>query len=380
MSAKVCLIGNALHYPQGGGYLWIYLNWALGLRALGCDVVWLELVSPQTPSDDVAWFASALQTHLGRYELDDALAICGPEGGSVRCSEEDGWLDLESATDADLLLNIVYGASSTVVRRFRRSALIDIDPGLLQVWMDRGWISVAPHDVYFSIGETVGLSEARFPSGSLEWHYTPPPVALDWWPLDPPPPEAPFTTVTHWGTFDEWLEDEEGQVYSNDKRDGFLPFLELPLRTDQPLELALGYIGLQPEEAERLRALGWRVRPAEEVASTPWDFQSYVARSVGEFSCAKPSCMRFENAWVSDRTLGYLASGRPAIVQHTGPSRILPDRDGMFRFRTLDEAVECVEAVASDYPEQSRRARALAEEHFDAQKVVGRVLERALAP
>ena len=93
----------------------------------------------------------------------------------------------------------------------------------------------------------------------------------------------------------------------------------------------------------------------------------------------KPSCVRLQNAWISDRTLCYLASGKPVVVQHTGPSRFLPDRGGLFRFRGVHEAAECLDAVAIDYEHQCRLARDLAEEHFDAEKVISRVLEKALS-
>jgi hypothetical protein len=86
-----------------------------------------------------------------------------------------------------------------------------------------------------------------------------------------------------------------------------------------------------------------------------------------------------ENAWISDRTLCYLASGKPAVVQYTGPSRFLPDAAGLFRFRDLEEAARYLEMAAADYERQCGLARALAEEYFDARKVVGRVLELALA-
>jgi len=89
--------------------------------------------------------------------------------------------------------------------------------------------------------------------------------------------------------------------------------------------------------------------------------------------------VRLQNAWISDRTLCYLASGKPAVVQHTGASRFLPDSEGLFRFRDLDEAARCLKMAAEDYEHHSRLARALAEKHFDARKVVKRVLERALA-
>lgn len=50
----------------------------------------------------------------------------------------------------------------------------------------------------------------------------------------------------------------------------------------------------------------------------------------------------------------------------------------MFRFHDVEEAARGLEAAAADYEPQYKLARALAEEYFDSQKVVGRVLELAL--
>jgi len=91
----------------------------------------------------------------------------------------------------------------------------------------------------------------------------------------------------------------------------------------------------------------------------------------------KPYCVQFVNSWTSDRTICYLASGKPAVVQHTGPSR-LPDAAGLFRFRSIDEAVRALGAIEADYERHCRLARQLAEEHFDGCRVVTHVLERAL--
>jgi hypothetical protein len=222
----------------------------------------------------------------------------------------------------------------------------------------------------------VGRQEARLPDAGRRWLYTPPCVATDQWQPHSAPADAPFTTVSHWFA-EEWVV-ENGLLYRNDKRAGFLPYLDLPRMTTQPLELALCTTAGEEAELDGLRNRGWRVRHAYEVAATPEDYQSYVRESRGEFSCAKPSCVRLQNAWVSDRTLCYLASGKPAVVQHTGPSRILPDNAGLVRFHTPEEAARSLEAVAADYDRHSRLARALAEEVFDARKVVRRVLELAL--
>jgi hypothetical protein len=121
------------------------------------------------------------------------------------------------------------------------------------------------------------------------------------------------------------------------------------------------------------------VSDAWEVASTPWDYQRFIRRSRGEFSCAKATCMVLQNAWISDRTLCYLASGKPAVVQHTGPSRILPDADGLLRFRTPQEAVLRLNEAELNYDRHAKAARQLAAAHFDATRVAADVLERALA-
>jgi hypothetical protein len=157
-----------------------------------------------------------------------------------------------------------------------------------------------------------------------------------------------------------------------------MPFLDLPRHTSQTLELALWLREKDAPERAKLQERGWRVRDSSSVASSAQDYQQYVQGSLGEFSCVKPSCIRFQNAWVSDRTLCYLASGKPAVVQHTGPSRFLPDAAGLFRFRDLQEAVCSLEQVVADYDRQCRLARAVAEEYFDARKVVAGLLERAL--
>jgi len=227
-------------------------------------------------------------------------------------------------------------------------------------------LHIAPHDVYFTIGETVGQPGARFPDAGIQWHYTPPCVSLDCWEPHPARNGAAFTTVSHW-----WGGDDA-------KREGFLPFLDLPQHTCHPLELALS-MGDVPEEQAMLVERGWRVCDACQVASTPADYQRYIQNSLAEFSCVKPPCVQLQNAWISDRTLCYLASGKPAVVQHTGPSRFLPEDAGLFRFRDLPEAVRYLERVVEDYEHQCRLARMLAEEYFDARKVAAAVLERALA-
>jgi hypothetical protein len=88
--------------------------------------------------------------------------------------------------------------------------------------------------------------------------------------------------------------------------------------------------------------------------------------------------MKFQNGWVSDRTLCYLASGKPVVVQDTGPSTILPNGEGMFRFSTSEQAGRALEAINADYERHCRAARKLAETHFDAKQITAKILSHAL--
>jgi glycosyltransferase involved in cell wall biosynthesis len=104
-------------------------------------------------------------------------------------------------------------------------------------------------------------------------------------------------------------------------------------------------------------------------------YQAYIQSSRGELSCAKPSCIAFRNAWVSDRTLCYLASGKPVVVQDTGPSSFLPNGEGMFRFATIDEAAQALAAVEHNYRRHCLAAREIAETFFDSRSVLERIVD-----
>jgi len=376
MALKVSLLANCLSSSQYGGHLWVYLNWALGFRGLGAEVKWIEPVGPMTRAEVVREQLATLQNRLARYNLESHIALCSWSGEPLPDSMVKGTESFAETLDADLLINLAYdGVSENVIKSFKRSAFIDIDPGLTQIWIAEGQMDASGHDVYFTIGETVGNVGSSIPDCDLHWHYTPPPIALTAWPLVVTDRSAPFTTITNWRGPDVQM---QGTLFSNGKRDGFLPFLDVPRSVTQRMQLAVNLDGEPAAEATWLKSLGWEIVDPRSVAVTPWGYQSYVQDSFAEFSCAKPSCMRLQNAWISDRTICYLASGKPAVVQHTGASRFLPDDAGLFRFRDRSEAVHAMEVVAGDYEYQCQLARAFAENFFDARKVLTRLLETAL--
>ena len=116
------------------------------------------------------------------------------------------------------------------------------------------------------------------------------------------------------------------------------------------------------------------------MVSTPQLYHRYVLGSRGEFTAAKTPYVRLQTGWLNDRTASYLAAGKPAIVQRTIDQRhsSLPDGQGLLRFDTVEQAAAALDAVESDYDHHARRAREIAEEHFDGRRIATRVLELAL--
>ncbi|HEY7167615.1 MAG TPA: hypothetical protein VIB79_23860 [Candidatus Binatia bacterium] len=379
MPLKICIGAYILRYIDGGAYQWAFLNWALGLKSLGCRVIWLDSVASGTPLEQIQRDIAELKDRLRSFALEDSLAVIDRTGGRLP-EAVTGCTDLDAALDADLFLNLGYDLDDTVVRSFPRSAFIDLDPGLTQTWISLGQLHVPEHDVYFTYGETVGRSE-KIPTCGLEWHYTPPPVCLEHWHVSTPPAvRSSYTTVSNWWGDADWIE-IAGDVVDNSKRTAFLEYLELPSRTKAQIELALPLSAGEHDNRDRevLERHGWTVRHVLNVSATPRAFQSYVQSSRGEFSCMKRGYTLLDTAWMSERSVNYLASGKPAVVQHTGPSSFLPDWEGLLRFRNVDEAARALNALEDDYTRHSKCARQLAEEYFDSQKVIPRVLEKTLA-
>ncbi|OLD86604.1 MAG: hypothetical protein AUG85_09695 [Gemmatimonadetes bacterium 13_1_20CM_4_66_11] len=348
MTTVVVSSFDVANYPEGGGHFWVYMQYVQALRGLGCDVWWLEQFRPWKDPDRNAQVLAAFRNRLERFGLGNRALLYAIEP----TTQADARVAFLTAPPqeaqsilrrADLVLNFHYGIDPRLLSGARRTALVDIDPGLTQLWMSNGQIQVPPHDVYFTIGETVGTPDATFPDCGLTWLHIHPPVCLDLWPYVHDPRCTTFTTVAGWWS-GKWVKvKEEGRevCHDNNKRIAFL---------------------------------------AREVASSPDAYQAYIQQSRGEWSCAKPFFVKLQNAWVSDRTTCYLASGKPVVVQHTGPSDYLPHGEGMFRFRTTADAAAALDAINSDYPRHCRAAREIAEAHFDARRILSGILDTALAP
>jgi hypothetical protein len=136
-------------------------------------------------------------------------------------------------------------------------------------------------------------------------------------------------------------------------------------------------LAIHPDERRDLAALadnGWCLLDAADVAATPTRYRAFVQGSKAELGIAKSGYVAARCGWFSDRSICYLAAGRRFVAQETGFSRFLPTGAGLFAFRTIDDVLASLEALRRDYGRQARAARAIAEEHFDSDTVLARLL------
>ncbi len=255
MTAVVLSVNKVASFPDGGGHFWVYLQYALGLRQLGCDVYWLEQLRPGRDPDRRAYVIATFQDRMKQFGFEGRTLLYDTVDGQP-CFVGSTRSDAEAVLRrADVLLNFHYAIDPRLLACARRTALVDIDPGLLQFWMSTGELDVPPHDCYLTTGETVGTPAALFSDCGLRWTHIRPPVCLDLWPFSYEAQADAFTTVSSWSSA-SWLKmNRNGQtvLVDNTKRISFLDFADLPRHTSQPLELALYLLDRDPAGQARPR-------------------------------------------------------------------------------------------------------------------------------
>jgi hypothetical protein len=382
---RIVLAGGFLAcYPEGGGHWTGFLQYPTALRALGHDAVWLELLAsagdPDLDRARARGFFERMEAHglAGRCALllhdrdDPAPAL---DTAEVHGIDRRGLEAL--VTRADLVWNFACALPPSLLSLFRRRVLVDGDPGHLQVSALTEPLPIGAHDAFLTVGTNLHAPGCEVPTLGLRWHRFLPLVHLPWWPVvGDPGPDAPFTSVTQWTWEEIWLGD---RVLSVSKRAAYLAHLDLPGRTGRPFELAVNlHPGDDTGDRERLRQHGWRRVHPPDVAGSPETYRRYVARSRAELGCPKPIHRALRTGWFSDRSAGYLASGRPVLFEDTGLADRLPAGKGLLLFRDPDEAAAGVAEIDARWELHHRAARAIAEEFLDARRVLPAMLEASL--
>jgi hypothetical protein len=365
---RVVVAGMLAGDPGQGGATWAVLQHILGLRRLGHDVWFAEPVDGLTP-ERVAYFR-AIARAFGLEEraallVEAERSTAGVSYDTLRkaCAEVDVLFNLSGLLRDETLLELVP------VRVY-----VDLDPAFNQLWhnvegIDRGFDE---HTHHVTVGLTLADEHCTIPTDGLSWLPTLPPVVLGEWPVGETLAHDGLTTVGNWRGYGSIV---HGGVRYGQRAHSFRELIELPTLSD---ERFLPALSIDPGERHDLAALavhGWELIDPAAVAGDPESYRRFVRGSKAELGIAKSGYVHSRCGWFSDRSACYLAGGRPVIAQDTGFSLVLPTGEGLLAYSTLEEALCAVEAMRADYATHRRRARELAEELFDSDRVLTRLLE-----
>lgn len=371
---RILLSGMVAGDPRQGGATWAVLQYVAGLRALGHEVVLVEPLAPRSNGGDPPAVRPEVIEYFRSLPLLEGRAALLVQGTETTVGLSYGELTAFAA-GADLLLNV-----SGMLRDERLLApipirvFLDLDPGFNQVWQASGEdMGMDLHTHWVTVGQLVGTAGCPVPTCGYDWIPTLPPVALDHWPAATgPPTRDAFTTVGHWRSYGSI---EHGGIHYGQRAHSLRRLIELPRLSAACFQLALG---IHPDEVDDLAALdehGWQLLDPADVAATPARYAELIRGSKAELSIAKSGYVASRGGWFSDRSAAYLASGRPVVAQETGFSEALPTGEGLLAFSTAEEAAAAVAAVERDPAGHAQAARALAEQHLDARKVLPRLLD-----
>jgi hypothetical protein len=370
------------------GVIWQHIHYIVGLQRLGHDVYYIEdsarlPYNPETfeVNEELDYAAKTLNRLSRDFDFKNRWAFCArylkgnPTAG----------LPLKKIRqlyrEADAVLNICGTQEfNDDLLANERILYVESDPGVEQIKIDKGVESTIDylrrHHALFTFGENVGTKRFPVPTHGFKWLPTRQPVVTDLWKTNPSPPRAAvFTSVANWST--SGLKDItwRGEKYLWSKSREFIRFVAAPKKSGETFELATNIKDRQTRA--KFERNGWRLRSPLQLSVDYWLYRDYIRRSKAEFTVAKDQYVRLNTGWFSDRSVCYLAAGRPVVIQETGFTKNYGGNAGLLSFRSLGEIVEAVKMINADYAKHSRAAREIAREIFEAEEVAKSLLDRA---
>ena len=377
----IIVLGLLGQFPLAG-IAWQLIHHLAGLQRLGFEVYYVEDTgtAPYDPRVkslvyDCTYSLQVIADALRRLGLEDAWAYRDGRTGQWHGLSQNRVQDLFAR--ALCAINLC-GASNPATLTFRPTGkllYLETDPVLNQVRLDQGDTVtlqfLAGHEAHVTYGENLGEADCPIPLAHFAWQKTRPPVAVELWPFCSDQASSRFTTVTTWHNRGKDL-CFRGETYYWSKHLNFLPLADLPQRTSQELELATEI----DEEAVRseFQRNGWVLTNPLAVSQDIEVYHHYICTSRGEFSVSKDVVVRTRSGWFSDRSVCYLAAGKPVVTQDTGFSKSISTGRGLLTFSTAEEARAALDAINCDYLTHARAAREIAQEYFDSTKVLAKML------
>ena len=374
---RILVSGMVAGDPGQGGAAWAVLQYVLGLRDLGHDVFLVEPIVPRSIRPDTTPLAASVNA---RY-FDAVASRFGLHGRAALLRQDTGETIglpyreiVRAAETVDLLLNVSGMLRDPNLRGpIPCRAYLDLDPAFNQLWHAVEGIDVGldGHTHFITVGNAIGQTTCDVPTCGRTWIPTLQPILLSEWPATTGDAAAPWTTIGNWRGYGSI---ECGGVHFGQKAHSQRRFMGVPRRTAESFLLALAIHAGEVNDLAALRENGWGLVDPAGVAATPDDYRRFIQGSKAEFAIAKSGYVASRCGWFSDRSVCYLASGRPVLAQDTGFASAIPTGAGLLAFSTEDEAIAGIEAISRDYDHHARAARDVAETCFDSKRVLSRLL------
>ena len=412
--ATIILSGMIAAEPWQGGATWAVLQYILGFRQLGHEVFFIEPIQPKALRPAGNPLADSENADYFR-QVADGFGFRGQSALLLADTRETFGLSYEQlkevAQRADVLINISgMLTDETLTASIPVRVYLDLDPAFNQLWQDVQKIDMrfAGHTHHVTIGQNIGVNSrssrreeahSKFPDPrpqtpdpkmsepphvgcyeeencpvptcGLNWLKTFQPLVLEHWPVAREIKHDALTTIAHWRGYGSI--EHQGVTYGQ-KVHSLRQFFSLPTLTPEKFLLALAIHPAETKDLAALAANRWSLADPACVANTPARYREFIQGSKAEFGLAKSGYVHSRCGWFSDRSVCYLASGRPVIAQDTGFRRRLPTGEGLFVFNGADDVLHAIDAMNSDYAKHAARARAIAVEYFDSDKVLARLL------
>jgi hypothetical protein len=387
------LYSGSLAQPAGnGGLTWFHLQFILGFRRLGYDVLFVDRLAPAMCRDRTGRSPCAVRDSVNlRYFL-EVMSRFGVTEREYSLSLEDDYgreterLGLTRAAvrvrarKADFLLNAMgFHVDAEINASVGRRVFLDMDPGFGQMWRElRLHDPFDGHNRFVTLGRNIGRPNCTIPTCGLHWLTIAQPVVLEHWPRVPPAAaDNAFTGIGAWRgptgpvTFG-------GTTYGLRCHE-FRQFFDLPGRCPETrFEIALSIDQADHRDLVALSERGWTLADPAVVAGDPWRYRDFIASSRAEFMVPKQMYVATRSGLLSDRSVYYLASGRPVLARDTHLGAFYPIGHGLLTFATLDEAASGVEEIHRHYKQHCQAARDLAEEYFDSDRVLPRLIDQVM--
>ena len=378
---RIVILHLAIAYPFAG-VVWQLLHHLIGFRDLGLDVyyfenhgAWVYDALGQSLVPDPRRNVEMLASVFKRFGFEDRWAFFDAEHNDYLGMSRERCNQL--LADADVVINLCGATRPSPERRARCLAYLETDPGALGVGIEekepRAIETAAVHDVFFTYAANLGAPDCRLAAGGLNWHRTRPPVVMDEWRRkDDAREPGKFTTVGTWENKGNDVQIAK-ETYYWSKHINFRDVLEVARRAGQPIEFATNLTS--GADYDRAVAGGFTFRPVVPMSLDLDAYRQYLFDSRGDFTDAKDLYVRTRSGWFSDRSVCYLAAGRPVVTQKTGFEKYVPEGRGLVGFDNADDAVAALHRVNADYAGHCRAAREIAAEYFDATKVLDEMAE-----